>query len=98
MEIIEYFDCHNSTIQFSDGRFAHNVTYQSFKTGQVSPDGTNIVAERLRLQRIGEIYQTNSGKVYKIIDYISCSKTLIEDENGFSKYCSYYDLKRGKVS
>ena len=98
MEIIEYFDCHNSTIQFSDGRFAHNIAYQSFKSGQVSPDGTNIVTERLRLQRIGETYQTNSGKVYKIIDYISCSKTLVEDEKGFSKYCSYYDLKRGKVS
>lgn len=98
MEIVEYFDCHNSTVQFSDGRFAHNVTYQSFRAGQVSPDGTNTIAERLRLQRIGEIYQTNNGKVYKIIDYISSSKTLVEDENGFSKYCNYHDLKRGKVS
>lgn len=98
MEIVEYFDCFNLTIKFSDERFAHNVNYESFKTGHVTPDGTNITAERLRLQRIGETYKTNSGKVYKIIDYISSSKTLIEDENGFSKYCSYHDLKRGKIS
>ncbi len=98
MTITEYTDCNDMTVTFSDGRIAHHVKYQAFNSGHVTPDGTNIVSEKLRLQRIGEKYQVKNGKIYTIIDYASSEKTLIRDEYGNIKTCSYHDLKKGKVA
>ena len=98
MKITEYINCRNITVVFNDGRYAHNVTYQAFKNGKVTPDGTNIITEKLRLQRIGNVYKNNNGKLYTIIDYISSNKALVQDELGNKKYCSYYDLQKGRIA
>lgn len=104
--IIKYYSYNNITIQFEDGVKKKNVTYESFKYGNVKHEGIKTIQKNrpiiskknLKNERLNETKVMKNGKQATIIGYRSCLDIDVQFDNGFIReHTTYQQFQNGSV-
>lgn len=90
MTIIEYNNCSDILVKFTDGHIVH-AQYGNFKRGGVK--NANDI-----LTRTGEISFNKSNKKMQIIKYNNYKDIIIEFDDGFIIKSTYQQFKNGEVA
>ncbi len=76
IEIIEYFNWDNCTIQFEDGTIKENVSYSNIKKGAI----------KKLTERVGQKFITNEGYEVEVIEYFGVRNCTVQFKNGLKLY------------
>ncbi|MBQ8805930.1 MAG: hypothetical protein IJZ68_05555 [Bacteroidaceae bacterium] len=82
MVIIEYFHCHNITVQFEDGTIRRNITYQQFQQGCVATTRHGQETVKRTQQYLGTSKLNNAGDTMTVISYIDSNDIDVQFSDG----------------
>lgn len=89
MEIIEFRNCSDVDIRFSDGYIAYNKSVQNFKNGKITYEAKS---------RVGESKLANNGLLMEIVEYNSNNSMKVKFEDNTIVPTYYSSFKSGNVS
>ena len=99
MTIINYRNAKDFDVQFDDGTIVTNMTYQSFKKGEIR-NPNNIIRSKppIHYHKIGECTKATNGQMMTIIEYRNANDIDIQFEDGTIVKNQYYScFKKGCV-
>lgn len=99
-EVIEYINNERVKIKFlDDGGHEKYVTVQSLRKGNYSnPNKHSGKGKKISIF-VGQTFETNTGGLCKVIEYINSKKILVEfcDNWKYRVYCGSQQLRKGQV-
>lgn len=88
IEVVEYFNCNNCTVQFEDGSKLYNRAFGDIKKGEVKNPN----------HKVGEKYKTIEGYIIEIIKIEGWGNCTIMFDTGLILYNKNYGaIKKGNI-